>query len=260
MSKFKGATALITGASSGIGAAIAAQLAEQGTHLIVVARREDRLEALKQKLEADYGIKVTVIAKDLSEAGAAESLFRTVKSQNLAIDLLVNNAGFGRKGKFHKEPLSCYQQMMQLNISTMTELTYLFSQQMMQRGDGYILQVASIAGYMPVPGFAVYAATKSYVLNFGRAIHHELAGKNVHVTTLCPGATETEFLDRADIHVNRVLNSVMMSSEDAARCGLEGLSRHAAVVVPGAANRLMLTGLNCVPRKVHGTLAEIAMR
>ncbi len=260
MGKFKGATALITGASSGIGEAIAVQLAEQGTHLVVVARREEKLQALKERLESQYNIRVKVIAKDLSVAGAGEQLYKEVTEAKLAVDLLVNNAGFGKRGKFCKESLSCYQQMIQLNIATMTELTYLFGREMVQRGDGYILQVASIAGYLPVPGFTVYAATKSYVLNFGRAIHHEFASKKVYVTTLCPGVTETEFLDRADVNVNRVLNTVMMSSEEAARRGLDALSRQEAVVVPGVANKLMVTGLNCVPKKVHGTLAEIAMR
>ncbi len=260
MSKFRGATALVTGASSGIGEALAVQLAEQGTHLVIVARRAARLDELKSRLETQHGIRVEVIAQDLSVAGSAEALYKTVKEKNLVVDILVNNAGFGKRGKFYKETLQCYQQMLQLNITTMTELTYLFGQEMIQQGDGYILQVSSIVGYMPVPNFSVYAATKSYVLNLGRALHHEFAAKNVHVTTLCPGATETEFLNRADVKVNKVLNSVMMSSESAARCGLEGLFRHAAIVVPGTANRLMLTGLSCVPRKVHGTLAEIAMR
>lgn len=259
MSKFKGTTALVTGASSGIGAAFSEQLASFGVNLVIVARRKERLDNLKKTIEEKYPIKVTVIAMDLSLSGAAQRLYDTIQKQEISIDILINNAGFGKKGRFIKEDLDSYQSMIHLNIMTMTELTYLFGQEMIKRGDGHILQVASIAGYMPVPSFAVYAATKAYVLNFGMAIQAEFAPGNVHVTTLCPGATQTEFFSTADMHLNKVLNTIQMNSHDVVKQGVEALFNHQPVAIPGAINRLMISGLNCVPRKIHSKIAEKVM-
>lgn len=185
--------ALITGASGGIGKEFAHIHAEKGGDLIVVARRKDKLNELKFELEKKHGVQVVVIEKDLSEPGSAKELYDEIEARNFEVEYLLNNAGFGLRGKFHELSWERQAQMIQLNMTSLTELMYLFLTDFVKRNRGRILNTSSIASYMPGPLQAVYYATKAYVTFLGNALAEELNDTNVTVTTLMPGATETEF-------------------------------------------------------------------
>jgi short-subunit dehydrogenase len=186
-------TALITGASSGIGKELAKIHAEKGGSLIIVARRLDKLTELKNELEQKHKVHVTVIAKDLSINGAAKELYEEVKHSDLQVDYLINNAGFGLLGKFHELSWERQMQMINLNMVALSELMYLFLPDMVSRNSGKILNTSSTASLIPGPLQALYYATKSYVAFLGNAIAEELHDTEVTVTTLMPGATESEF-------------------------------------------------------------------
>ena len=188
---------LITGASSGIGRQLATIHAEKGRDLVVLARRKEELEELKQELEEKHGVSVYVLAKDLNVAGACREVFDELQANNITVDYLFNNAGFGAKGNFHEQEWGRSEGMIGLNITALTELTHLFLPGMVQRGRGRILNTSSTAGFMPGPLQAVYFATKAYVNSFSNAIAYELRDSGVTVTALCPGAVKTEFADTA---------------------------------------------------------------
>ncbi|MFT4769639.1 MAG: short-subunit dehydrogenase, partial [Glaciecola sp.] len=192
-------TALITGASAGIGEELARVHAEKGGHLILVARRKDRLESIATQLRAEHGVQVQVIAADLAKPGAAKKLMADVDALGTQVDVLINNAGFGGHGKFHESGLERDQRMMQLNMVALTELAYYFAQGMVERGAGKILNVGSTAGFLPGPLQAVYYASKAYVNSFSQAIANELEGTGVTVTVLCPGPVATEFQEAGDL-------------------------------------------------------------
>jgi len=200
-------TALITGASSGIGKELATIHAERGGNLILVARSKDKLNELKVELEKKHKVLVSIIPKDLSAAGAAKELFNEVQSLGIQVDYLMNNAGFGLVGKFHELPWERQMQMINLNMIALTELTYLFLQEMVPRNNGKILNTSSTAGLIPGPLQAVYFAFKAYFSSFSNAIAEELYDKNITVTALLPGATETGFakisgVDKTAIYSN----------------------------------------------------------
>lgn len=186
-------TALITGASSGIGKAFAEELAQRNYNLVIVARSESALIELKEKLESQYQITVNVIVQDLSLTHGSEAIFNQVKSQNITVDLLINNAGFGDYGRFGDRILQKQLDMIQVNISTLVELTHLFLEEMTQRKDGEIINVGSIAGYQPLPYLSVYAATKAFVLSFSEALWAEYKDYGIKVLALCPGPTQSNF-------------------------------------------------------------------
>ena len=187
-------TALITGASSGIGLELAKIHARKNGDLVLVARSEAKLIALKNELEEEYGVKVDVITSDLSQSDAAQSLFEQTEALGLQIDTLINNAGFGGHGKFHERSLVDEQSMMQVNMVTLTNLTHLYLKGMVERNKGRILNVSSTASFMPGPLQAVYYATKSYVTSFSQAVAEEVKDNNVTVTALCPGTVATGFV------------------------------------------------------------------
>jgi len=186
-------TALITGASTGIGKELALIHAKNGGGLVIVARSEDKLLQLKKEIEQQYSVKVTVIPRDLTTANAAVEIYQTVKNSGIEIDYLINNAGFGGLGKFHERALEDDLAMINLNIIALTSLTRLFLPDFVKRNSGKILNVSSTASLMPGPLQAVYFATKAYVTSFSNAISEELHDTNITVTNLMPGATETEF-------------------------------------------------------------------
>ena len=186
-------TALITGASTGIGKELAAIHASKGGNLIIVARNESKLNQLKTDLEKQYNIKVIVIAKDLSNLNASQEIYNEVKQQNIEIDYLINNAGFGALGKFHELDLARLIEMINLNVTSLTALTHLFLPEFVKRNSGKILNTSSTASFMPGPLQAVYFATKAYVTFFSNALSEELHDTNITVTNLMPGATESEF-------------------------------------------------------------------
>lgn len=191
-------TALITGASSGIGAVFARQLAQRGHDLVLVARSQDKLQAIADELSQQHDIKATVIAQDLTAADATDSLFRQLETLGLEVDVLVNNAGFGTYGELAEGNLETYLKMIQLNITVLVDLTYRCLQGMKARRSGSIVNLSSTAAFQPIPYFAVYAASKSFVLSFSEALWYECKDYGVKVIGVCPGPTETEFFKRAD--------------------------------------------------------------
>jgi len=224
---------LITGASAGLGAEFARQCAGRGEALALVARRRDRLEALKAELGGD----IHIFAADLSLPGAAQSLVAEVAAEGLTVGTLINNAGFGLAGKFAGLALDRQREMIDLNCGTLTELCHLVLPAMRERGQGAILNIASTAAFQPGPNMAVYYATKAYVLSFTEALHHELQDSGIRVSALCPGPTVSEFSDVADSH-SPTLERMKMPAAPVVRAGLAGLDANKAVVIPGFRNKI----------------------
>jgi uncharacterized protein len=233
---------LITGASAGLGAEFARQCAARGEALALVARRLDRLDALKAELGGD----IRLFAADLSAPDAAERLIEQLAAAGLEVGTLINNAGFGLAGRFAAQPPERQLAMVDLNMRTLTALCRAVLPAMVARGRGGILNVASTAAFQPGPGMAVYYATKAYVLSLTEALHQELKGKGVHVTALCPGPTATEFFEVAE--VTGLLPRIAVPAAGVVRAGLSGLDRNKAVVVPGLSNKLLAQGHRIAPR------------
>jgi uncharacterized protein len=233
--------ALVTGSSSGIGADIARQLAARGHGLILVARREDRLAALAATLADTYGVRTEVIATDLADADSRGALPDEIESRHLTVDILVNNAGFTTMGPVSRATRADELAMVRTNIEAVVDLCTLFVAGMVERRRGAILNTASTAAYQPVPGQAVYGASKSFVLSYGWALGVELKGTGVTVTTLCPGPVETGFAEAAglpDAEAAAALPKFMwLPSEQVAKAAVDGLAAGRPVVIPGAANR-----------------------
>lgn len=257
----KAQTALITGASSGIGSDLAELFARDGFNLILVARSTERLEKLARELASKYSVHARIVTQDLSEPGAAENLIRKLAPQSgkddLGIDVLINNAGFGMQGNFWKIPVETHRQMMQLNMITLTELTQLILPEMIRRGQGRILNVASTAAFQPGPFLAVYYATKAFVLSFSEALANELTGTGVTVTTLCPGPTQTEFLQTAGIQDLPMLKTpVVMTSRKVAERGYRALMKGKRVEIPGLLNKATAFSTRLAPRGVTAQIVR----
>ena len=233
---------LITGASAGLGAEFARQCARRGEELVLVARRQGRLE----DLAAEVG-KAHVIAADLSAREAPRRLLEEVEGRGLAVSTLINNAGFGLIGRFADLPLDRQRQMLELNVAALTELTHLVLPAMKERRSGKILNIASTAAFQPGPGFAVYFASKAFVLSFTEALHQELKGTGIKVSALCPGPTATEFGAVAGFRDNR-FERVSAGASSVVAAGLRGLDRNQAVVVPGLTNQLGAQSSRFLPR------------
>lgn len=260
MNRLSGKTALITGASSGIGETMARQLAALSCPLVLVARRTERLESLKHELEQKHGITVTTISTDLSVAGSAQDLYDQCKALNIQVDILINNAGFAKHGHMLDIPLPVHQEMVQLMVTTLTELTYLFGQDMRQRKDGYIMLVSSLLGFLPGPQFATYSAIKAYALNLADSLVREFKQDNVRITALCPGGTATEFMDVSGQEIDGMRSLAMMSSESVSRSGLKALAKGRGNVVPGILYKFAVLGLRLVPRNVQAVFGELATK
>ena len=244
-------TALITGASSGIGKELATIHAERGGNLILVARSKDKLNELKVELEKKHKVLVSIIPKDLSAAGAAKELFNEVQSLGIQVDYLMNNAGFGLVGKFHELPWERQMQMINLNMIALTELTYLFLQEMVARNNGKILNTSSTAGLIPGPLQAVYFASKAYVSSFSNAIAEELYDKNITVTALLPGATETGFaktsgVDKTAIYSNPA--SARSVAEDGYNAMIKG--KLDVISVSSRSQKMQLSLVPFFPKKM----------
>ncbi len=245
----KGRTALVTGASSGIGVSFARQLAAAGAQLILTARRKDRLDALADELRAAHGIEVTTIALDLGTADAPKALFDATEGAGKPVDVLINNAGFGTQERFDRMPWAKANEQIQLNVVSLTELTHRFVGPMIERGRGHVLNVASIGAYMPVPWYATYGAGKAYVRNFTEAVAAELAKTEVRVCCLCPGGTKTEFLDVSGQKSDWLVEASMMSADRCAKIGLRALFGGRRNIISGWSNSLMCWSLRFVPRR-----------
>ena len=241
-------TALITGASGGIGEEFAKVFAREKYDLVLVARSEDKLIKLANDLQSKYGVAVQVIAKDLAKPDSPNELFDDLK--NTQIDALVNNAGYATYGEFVKIDLQTELDEMQLNMVTLTHLTKLFLPAMVENGFGQILNVASTAALQPGPLMAVYYATKAYVLSFSEAIAKELEGTGVTVSALCPGPTESGFQQRAAMTDSRLVQSGLMSAQKVAERGYKGLVRGERVVIPGLSNKLGALAIRFSPRNM----------
>ncbi len=235
--------ALVTGASSGIGRAIAVRLAADGSDLIVVARRRDRLEALAEELRAEHGVKVEVVVTDVTDPdqlGAVEDRLRTGSPP---VDLLVNNAGMGGQGSFAEIPLDRQDSQIRLNVLAPVRLTHAALGPMLAAGQGGVLNVSSIAGLQPMPYVATYAATKAYLSSFSHALHEEVRRHGVTVTNLLPGFTTTEFHKAASMNRSIVPGLAWMNADTVARAGLRAVARGRAQCVPGLGYRV-LTGVS----------------
>lgn len=243
--------ALITGASSGLGLEFAELLAAQKVDLVLAARRREPMEKLAADLRRKYGIDIAVEPIDLAAPGAAARLKGSLDQQALQIDILVNNAGYGLHGEFLETPIERTTDMIQLNITAVTELSYVFGRDMANRGSGQILLIASLLGLQPVPTFAAYAATKSYVLAFGEALHDELRLRGVVVTSLCPGHTETGFDAAAGAPVSPMLRLLTMKPRPVAETGLRALSQGRASVIAGLLNNIIAFSNRLTPRSMQ---------
>lgn len=252
--------ALVTGASSGLGVDFAKQLATRGYNLIITARREDRLLALRDQLINEFGVQVEVIAMDLAAPAAAQALYDEIKSRELEVEVLINNAGYGLYGLFHETDWARQEKMMQLDMVALTRLTKLFSEDMTTRRKGYILLVSSIGAYQPCPTYATYAAAKSYVLHFGEALNYELRHHNVKVSVLSPGITATEFLQVSGQRATPYQRLAMMQSGPVVRTGLKALFKGQASVVPGLMNKIAAFSVRFLPRTVATWLSYVLMR
>ena len=244
--EWRGKWAVVTGASAGIGVALAEELASGGTHLVLTARRKDRLDALAQRFGATYKIQTQMFPADLADPAAPEAIFAFARDKGIEIDLLINNAGFGKYGEFHSVAKERLLEMVQVNCSAVVQLTHLFVQGMVARRRGDILIVASTASFQAVPYISTYAATKAFDLLFAEGLAEELKPYGIRVCALCPGSTESEF------HVVAGQDKFIRGAETAqkvARTGLKALAAGKSYVISGLGNYLGAHGERLVSRR-----------
>lgn len=248
---------LITGASSGIGFELAKVFARNSHNLILVARSAAKLEELKNEIKAAHKVSVEVISLDLSKPESAEELFNATQSKNLQVDILINNAGFGDHGLFVNSELKKNQEMIDLNILTLTKLTHLYVQPMLKNKSGKIMNVASTAAFQPGPLMSVYYATKAYVLHFSEGLHEELIGTGVTITSLCPGATASGFQAAANLSNVALLDTIKIpSSRDVAEYAYSALMNKKVVAIHGLMNAIFANGVRLLPRSLIRKIAK----
>ena len=246
--KLENQTALITGSSGGIGEDFAVAFAKRGVHLVLVARREDKLAQLRTRLlELRPGLTVDIVAADLSVPGSAAGLAATIAKLGRRIDILVNNAGVGLHGDFAKQDVEVNSAQIQLNCVTLVELTGLFLPAMTAARQGLVINVASTAAFQPVPGMAVYGATKAFVLSFTEALWQETKSSGVRVFALCPGATETEFFARTG---EEFMTSGRQTSQEVVDTAMAAIDKSGPTVISGLRNALLAKGYRIAPRRV----------
>jgi uncharacterized protein len=247
---------VITGASSGIGTALARVFAARGHDLVLCARRESRLDELAEELRGETV--VTIVPADLSAMRGPQSLHKAIVDAGLEIDVLVNNAGVGMTSRFKDMPRSKIADIVNVNVRALTELTHLFLPAMIARGSGRILNVASVAAFRAVPSMAVYSASKAYVLSFTESLSEELRGTNVTVTALCPGLTKTEMVK--DLEAVNVPEFLMARAEDVAQEGYQACMSGEVIRVPGVMNQALVNWLELQPRWLVRTLSGFVAR
>jgi hypothetical protein len=259
--------ALVTGASAGIGAAIARELAQRNHNLILVARSKDKLDALAESLHGEFGVRAEVLGCDLTKATSRQRLPGRIESLGLTVNVLVNNAGFATGGPFHQSDAERELDQVRLLVEAPVALTSAFVPEMVRRGTGAILNVASTAGMQPLPYSAGYSAAKAYVLTFSEALHHELKSAGVTVTALAPGPVSTEFWDVAGWEVasgqsfeNAVPKPAWVTAEQAASAGVKGMESGQRVVVPGLPIRAAMLASQYLPHSLKLPVIEWAMR
>ncbi|WP_300435361.1 SDR family oxidoreductase [Christiangramia sp.] len=253
-------TVLITGMTSGIGRALAHEFAKNAYAVIGVARNEEKLKEVSSELQNTYGVDVFTISKDLSR-DTAEEVYQEVKGMNKKVDILVNDAGIGQRGNFSEVAYEKYEDLINLNIKSLTKLTHLFLGDMIQRDEGKILQLGSIAGFQPGPLLAVYHASKAYVVSLSEALATELEdmGSNVTVTCLCPGPTDTAFFSRADMEETNVVankDKLMAPPEEVAEGAYKALMDGERIYIPGAANKVMTFIRRAIPKSLQSKMQK----
>lgn len=250
--------AVITGASSGIGAELARVFAARGYSLVLTARRHERLEALAEEIQLAHRVQVEAMALDLEDREAPQDLVEMLRDRGVRVHTLVNNAGFGLRGNFATLPFERQIAMIDLNVRALTALSRLMLPGMLEQGRGGILNVASTAAFQAGPFMAVYYATKAFVLSFSEALHEEAEPRGVTVTALCPGPTESEFSATADLESSKLFKQGTMSAAEVARMGVDGYEAGKAIVVTGTTNWLGTLGAKFLPRamirKIAGSL------
>ena len=252
-------TALVTGGSGGIGFEIARVLAKKGFDLVLVARKRDALEAAAGQLEGKYGARVHVFAADLRRAEAPQMIFDFLHNENIPIEVLINNAGFGLLGEFADTKLQRELEMIQVNISALTSLTKLFLPAMIKRKSGRVLNLASTAAFQPGPLMAVYYATKAYVLSFSQALAEELRDSGVTVTVLCPGPTATEFASSANVGKSGLFAAFgIADAADVAEFGVSAMMHGRRVAIPGIKNKIVAQASRFTPRAVSTRITRMA--
>lgn len=252
-------TALITGASAGIGTVFAQELAARQTNLVLVARSEDKLQQLAQQLQAQHKIQVDIIVQDLTEPSAATAVFNAVNQKGLTIDLLINNAGFGDYGAFAERDGERQVKMVQLNILALVDLTHQFLPGMRQRGSGGIINMASVAAFQPMPYFSVYAASKAFVLSFSESLWAENRQYGVHVLAVCPGPTDTQFFQEAEFPSTLAETAAQnyTAPKVVVQEALKALEdKHSTVVPGGLGNQLIANLPRFLPREALVSLVE----
>jgi len=242
---------LITGASSGFGVEFARQYAAQGYSLVLVARRLDRLQKLAEELRQQFRTEVVVEQVDLSDIAAITQLHQRLRERDIAIEILINNAGHGLQGPFADAPLDAVLSMVQLDVASLTAVTHVFAQDMRTRKRGKILLVASLLAYQGVENFAVYSAAKAYVLRLAEALHRELKRDGITVTALCPGMSDTGFANAAQMKITTMLKLLMMKPKSVVRAGIRALRSGRVSVVPGWANKAVVIFTWATPRWLH---------
>jgi short-subunit dehydrogenase len=256
----KGKTALVTGASSGLGVDFARELARRGCRLVLVARREELLKKLQGELQSQHGITAIVMTLDLGDEGAPQMLYDALKAQQVSVDILVNNAGFGVFGLELEIPWDKTRQMLLLDIVALTHLTKLFARDMVKRGWGRMLQIASIGAYQPSPTYAAYSAAKSYVRSFSQALNFELRHTGVSSTVISPGVTATEFLQVSGQKPTAYQRLMMMRSDQVAAIGIKAMLKGRYSVVPGFLNWLAALFTMITPDPVNAAAAYRLMK
>lgn len=242
-------TTLITGASRGIGRSLAAEFARNKHDLVLVARSRDELERVAEQLRNEFGVQVTVLVHDLSRPESPQALFEEVKVLGIEVEVLVNNAGFGNWGRFATTDLPTDVDLIEVNITALTQLMKLFLQPMVDRRRGRVLNVASTGAFQPGPMLATYYASKAYVLSLSEAVACELNKTGVTLTCLCPGATSTSFMDRANMKSLRLFRFGLMDADTVARIGYRGTMAGRRIVIPGMANRVLAFSVRLAPRR-----------
>src|SRR5574341_432083 len=243
-------TVLITGTTSGIGYELSRVFAEQGLNLVLVSRNERKLEAQTEVLQSEYGIAVHTVIKDLSEPSAQAEIFAEVRSRRIHVDILVNNAGFNESGPFYETRLEQELGMLQVHVAALTHLTKLFLPGMIGNQYGKILNFGSTGSFAPCPLDAVYCATKAYVLSFSSALGAELSGTGVTVSTVCPGATKTEFAKKANMENTLLFGKFVMEPREVAAIAYRGLMKNKKIIVPGFYNRMLVLSIPFTPGKI----------
>ena len=244
---------VITGASSGIGKDFSKQLAQQGNNLILIARRLDKLDSLAKELRSTYDIKVETLSADLATAASSAEIENKITENAWKIDGLINNAGFGDRGAFVDIPLDRQLQMIQLNVTTLVDLTYRLLPLMRQHKNAFIINVASTAAFQAGPNMAIYYATKAFVLSFSEALHEELKAEGIAVSALCPGATESEFASEANMTDSKLFKAGAMRSEVVVKKALQ--QRKKAIVITGWKNIFSVWSGKFSPRSVTRKIA-----